>query len=166
MRVKMQINKVGPNKYQIKTKEAVVLADESGVEVEGLKFSGPGEYERKGIFVEGILPDGEGCIFVIHLEEMSLCFLGKISKLLTDEAVKALGDIDLLFVPFGDEQTLKPGDAEKTISTIDPRIIIPIYIASDTNIETILGMKAEEPESLKIKKIDLPQEDRRLILIS
>lgn len=162
----MQINRIGQRAIQIKTKDAIILIDEAGVEIEGLRFFGPGEYERKGIFVEGILPDGESTIFVIHTEEMSVCFLGKISKQLSSDAVKSLGDIDLLFVPFGDENTLKPNDAEKTIATIDPRIVIPIYYAVETNFESVLGTKAEETNTLKIKKADLPVEDRRLILIS
>lgn len=162
----MQISRNGLRAIQIKTKEAPILINEAGVEIEGLRFSGPGEYERKGIFVEGILPDGEGTIFVIHSEEMSICFLSKISKLLSSDAVKSLGDIDILFVPFGDEGTLKPNEAEKTISTIDPRIVIPIYVPEGINFESVLGTKAEEIDTLKIKKADLPVEDRRLIVIS
>lgn len=161
----MQISKLSDNRYLIKTRDASVQADQSGIEIEGLKFTGPGEYERKGIFIEGIRPDGEGTIFVMHLEDISVCFLGKISKLLSSESVKALGDIDILFVPLGEDNTMKPVDAEKTISTIDPRIVIPLYYDSVASIETVLGMKAEEMPSLKIKKAELPVEDRRLILI-
>lgn len=161
----MQISKLGSNKYAIKTKDAIIQADESGVEIEGLKFTGPGEYERKGIFIEGIKPDGEGTVFVMHLEEISVCFIGKISKLLSSDAVKAMGDIDILFVPLGAEGTLKSSDAEKTISFIDPRIVIPIFYEEGINFEAILGMKAEELPNLKIKKSELPSEDRKLILI-
>lgn len=161
----MQISKVAENKYQIKIKDASILADESGIEIEGLKFTGPGEYERKGIFVDGIRPDGEGTVFTIHAEEISMCYLGKISKTLSNDAVKLLGDIDILFVPLGAEGTLSAKDAEKTISRIDPRIVIPIYMDETINLETVLGIKPEIMDSLKIKKAELPVDDRKLIVI-
>lgn len=161
----MQINKIAEDKYQVKIKDAAILLDESGVEIEGLKFTGPGEYERKGVFVDGVQPDGEGAVFVIHAEEISLCYLGKISKLLSGEAVKALGDIDILFVPMGRSGSLKPADAEKTISTIDPRIVIPIFVDDGLNLESALGMSPEKVDSYKTKKAELPQEDRKLIII-
>ena len=162
----MQISKVSDNKFQVKAKDGTVLATDDGIEIEGLKFTGPGEYERKGIFVEGILPDGEGSIFVVHTEEISMCFLGKISKLLSNEAIKSLGDIDILFVPIGADGSMKPQDAEKTVSTIDPRIVVPTHVDPAVNLETALGTKVEEIDVFKIKKAELPVEDRKLILIS
>lgn len=162
----MQILKIAQEKYQIKAKDAALTLDYSGVDVEGLKFTGPGEYERKGIFVEGVRPDGEGVIFTIHVEDITVCYLGKISKLLSQEAVKALGDVDILFLPLGAEGSMKSQDAEKTLATIDPRIIIPIFIEDGANLESMLGMKPEELDNLKIKKAELPVEDRRLVVIS
>ena len=161
----MQISKKSDNKFVIKTKEATILVDDDGVEIEGLKFTGPGEYERKGIFVEGVRPDGEGTIFVLHAEDISICHMGKISKLLSPDAVKSLGDIDLLFVPVGADESMTPANAEKTISVIDPRIILPIHFDPSINFESVLGIKPEKVEILKLKKAELPSEDRQLILI-
>lgn len=161
----MQISKNSKDRYILKTKEVSIMASADGIEIEGLKFTGPGEYERKGVFVEGIRPDGEGTIFVLHAEDISICFLGKVSKLLSADAVKALGDIDILFVPMGEEGSMKPADAVKTIATIDPRLVIPIFYGSEINFETALSLKPEEVSVLKIKKTELPIEDRKLILI-
>lgn len=161
----MQISRKNEELFWIKTKEGLIQISEKGVDIDGLLFSGPGEYERKGIFVEGIAPDSVGTIFVIHSEDINICYAAGISSTLSNEAVKTLGDIDLLILSIGGDK-LNPKDAEKTVSTIDPRVVIPAYVSPEINLESALGIKAETLDSYKLKRSDLPVEDRKLVIIS
>lgn len=102
----MQINFKGEDRFEIKTKEATIhLADQS-VAVDGFSFTGPGEYERKGVFVEGIQPNGNGTVFTIRAEGISVCYPGTLSEKINDEAAKMIGDVDILMVPLGQKNSL------------------------------------------------------------
>ncbi len=162
----MIISKNTNGDYQIKLKETSAIFSPKDIEIEGLRFTGPGEYERKSIFVEGIKPDGEGTIFVVHAEDISLCHLAEISKPLSAEAVKSLGDVDILFISISDTNGMNPDQAEKTISTIDPRVVIIINSKDELIIEKASGRKPQFVENYKIKKAELPSEDRQVLVIN
>ncbi len=160
----MQISRKNEDTFQIKSKEGMIQINEKGVEIDGLLFSGPGEYERKGVFVEGIDPDGIGTIFLVHSEDITICYAAGINETLSNEAVKTLGDVDLLIISIGGDK-LDPKDAEKSISTIDPRVIILAHSTEEVNAENSLGIKVEKMDCYKLKRSDLPSEDRKLIVI-
>ena len=162
----MQINKMPLGDFAIKAKEGVIQLSGKGVDVDGLLFSGPGEYERKGIFIEGFAPDSYGTVFVIHSEDIVICYAANVNAPLSADAVKMLGDVDILIVSLGQESGMNAKDAEKNIAKIDPRVIIPAKIDASFELEATLGMKAETVDTLKIKKSDLPDEDRKLICIN
>lgn len=160
----MQISRKNEDTFLIKSKEGMIQISEKGVDIDGLLFSGPGEYERKGIFVEGIDPDGIGTIFLVHSEDITICYAAGINETLSNEAVKTLGDVDLLIISIGGDK-LDPKDAEKSISTIDPRVIILAHSTEEVNAENSLDIKVEKMDSYKLKRSDLPSEDRKLIVI-
>lgn len=162
----MQISKSGESVLNIKCKEGMVRADTRGVEIEGLLFSGPGEYERKGIFVEGLEPDGLGTIFLVHAEDMNICYAAEIRGVLSAGSVKSLGDIDILIITIDTDNGLNAKDAEKTISTIDPRVIVTTKVSPDIDVQSSFAVNREDMDVFRFKKSDLPSEDRRLIVIS
>jgi L-ascorbate metabolism protein UlaG (beta-lactamase superfamily) len=92
---------------------------------------GPGEYEVKGIQVNGHHARGEKdretlkTIFAVNMEGMRLAILGHISTPPEAEELEDLGDVDILFIPAGGSPYLKPEDAAKVIKQIDPKIVIP-----------------------------------------
>ena len=161
----MQIYKKSQDSFLIKSKEGNIQLGNDGVEIDGLLFSGPGEYERKGIFVEGFAPDGYGTVFIIHSEDINICYAAKVNTVLSGDAVKMLGDVDILIISLGQETGMSTKDAEKNIAKIDPRIIVPAVVEESIDIETTLGLSAEIVDSLKIKRADLPEEDRKLFCI-
>lgn len=162
----MQISKLDKDNFVIKCKEGIVKAGPQGIEIEGLLFNGPGEYERKGIFVEGLEPDSVGILFLIHAEDINICYGAELKGPLSGEAVKSLGDVDLLIISIDENGGLSVKDAEKIISTIDPRVIIPVRVSSDINLQHSLNINMEIVDSYRFKKSDLPTEDRKLIVIN
>jgi len=109
--------------------------------VKGSPFlvSGPGEYEVKGVFIQGIASfhdDKEGkekgpnTIYVIEAEEMRFCHLGDWGqKQLTDEQLEKIDSVDILMIPVGGEYTIDSSAAQKIIGQIEPRMVIPMHYA-------------------------------------
>lgn len=99
--------------------------------------SGPGEYEVKGVFVQGIPSfhddqngkvKGQNTIYTIEAEDMKICHLGDIGqKELTDEQIDKIGTVDVLMIPVGGEYTISSVEATKIISQIEPKIVIPMH---------------------------------------
>jgi len=113
--------------------------------VKGTPFviQGPGEYEVKGVFIQGIpsfhddkegKERGQNTIYVIEAEEMRFCHLGDLGqKQLTDEQLEKIDGVDVLMIPVGGEYTIDSTTAQKVISQIEPKIVIPMHYALPKN---------------------------------
>jgi L-ascorbate metabolism protein UlaG (beta-lactamase superfamily) len=95
----------------------------------------PGEYEVKDIFVFGInakLKRTEqnkpvkNMMFRIESEGMHLVHLGALDRILTDEELQRLQNVDILMIPVGGNRVMTPKVATEVISQIEPRVIIPM----------------------------------------
>ena len=100
-------------------------------------ISGPGEYEIKGIFIQGISSfhdnaqgkeRGENTIYTLESEGIKICHLGDLGqKELTDEQLEKIGAVDILMIPVGGVYTISAKEAAKVISQIEPKIVIPMH---------------------------------------
>jgi L-ascorbate metabolism protein UlaG (beta-lactamase superfamily) len=100
-------------------------------------IDGPGEYEVKGVFVQGIdsfhddvegKERGKNTIYVIEAEDMRICHLGDLGqKQLTDEQLEKIDSVDILMIPVGGTYTVDSSAAQKIISQIEPLIVIPMH---------------------------------------
>jgi len=101
-------------------------------------IKGPGEFEVKGVFVQGIPSShddkdgkdkGQNTIYTIEAEDMRFCHLGDLGqKELTDEQLEKIGNIDVLMIPVGGEgYTISSVEAMKIVSQIEPKIVIPMH---------------------------------------
>ena len=124
-------------------------------------ISGPGEYEVKDVFIKGFgsksMYGGKekiNTIYSVTLENMNICFLGALSDInLSSEVKEALGDVDILFVPIGDEGVLDAAKAEKLSVEIEPKIIIPMHFG-DVGIKDALKKYLKESGEENVKAID------------
>ncbi len=148
-----------------------------------------GEYELKNIFIQGIYSHcnqfsekdkkdkkGINTIYVIEAEGMKICHLGAISqKELAPSQLKEIGEIDLLMIPVGGEQTIGAKEATQLISQIEPRIVIPMYYKIPglkvdlDDVEPFLkamGEKQEETQDkLVLQQKDLPVSEMKIITL-
>jgi len=148
-------------------------------------INGPGEYEIKNVFIEGIpswhddsqgKERGENTIYTIEAEELKLCHLGDLGqKELTEEQLERIGEVDILMIPVGGVYTISAKEALKVMSQIEPRITIPMHYqipklkvkleGLDKFLKT-LGLKSITPENkLSIKKKDLSPEEAKIIVL-
>ena len=149
----MHISWLGQNCFKIEAKQASVLIDPisgagfkmpktsadilllprpyPGAELAFLKndpfvIQTPGEFEIKGIFVEGqTLGLAPQIIYRLEIEGILLGHLGNLGK--QDEGVTGfLEEVDVLFVPVGGGEVLGPAEAAEVVSSIEPRLVIPM----------------------------------------
>jgi len=148
-------------------------------------IDGPGEYEIKEVFIQGIpgfhdnsqgKERGETTIYIIEAEGMRICHLGDLGqKELSSEQTEKIGDIDILMLPVGGVYTISTKEAVSIMSQIEPKIIIPMHYqlpklkikldSLDKFLKTT-GLKKIEPlPKLSIKKKDLLEEGAKIIVL-
>ena len=146
--------------------------------------SGPGEYERAGVVIQGFLSHsgygvkkGEGnavnTIYSVELEDMTLVHLGALADTeLSQEARESIDEIDVLFVPVGGDGVLSPADANKLAVSLEPKMIIPMHwsgIGEPKALEAFLkasGNGSEKVDKLTLKKKDLIGKDGSILILT
>ena len=151
-------------------------------------IQGPGEYEVKGVFIQGIPAfhdDIEGkerglnTIYVVEAEDMRFCHLGDLGqKELTDEQLEKIDGVDVLMIPVGGEFTIDSSAAQKVIAQIEPRIVIPMhYRLPNSKAETVklddvskflktMGKPSVAPQDkLIVKESTMPKEGAMEIVV-
>jgi L-ascorbate metabolism protein UlaG (beta-lactamase superfamily) len=162
-------------------------ADFNGVEnlsyngKDPLVISGPGEYETKGVFIKGFQSKTHyggkekiNTTYIVVLEGMTLCFMGALSdEKMSAEFLEAVEDIDILFLPVGDEGVLDASKANKLAVTLEPKIIIPMHygeVGTPNALKKFLkeaGEEAVKPiDKLTIRKKDLEGKEGEVVILS
>jgi len=110
-----------------------------GIKGEPFIAQGPGEYEIRGVFIQGIpsfhddkggKEKGQNTIYTIEAEDLRFCHLGDLGqKVLTDEQLDKIGAVDVLMIPVGGDATISSAEAQKIIGQIEPLIVIPMHYA-------------------------------------
>lgn len=147
-------------------------------------ITGPGEYERQGVVIQGFLSrskygleKGEesavNTIYSVELEDMTLVHLGALSDAeLPKEARESIDDIDVLFVPVGGNGILTPAKAHELAVSLEPKIIVPMHwsgIGQPKALEAFLkeaGNGSEKVDKLTLKKKDLVGRDGSIIVLT
>ncbi len=70
---------------------------------------------------------GGNIAFVFILEECKFCHLGDLGHVLTPKQAKAIGRVDVLFVPVGGVFTIDAAAAWEVIGMLEPAIIVPMH---------------------------------------
>ena len=147
---------------------------------------GPGEYEIKEVFIQGIpsfhdsslgTERGLNTIYTIEAEDLKLCHLGDLGqKELTSEQIDKIGQVDILMIPIGGIYTISEKEAVKIMSQIEPNITIPMHYqipklklkleSLDKFLKTMGIKKLDTLPKLTIKKKDILPEEAKIIILS
>jgi len=116
-------------------------------------LSGPGEYEIGNFYISGMgtarYPkpavkeaenDDEGSeqeatnwnrqintVFTFRSEGLTVCHLGAIGQTLSARQTEDLNQADVLIIPVGGNSTIDIGKAVQLVSSIGPRIVVPVH---------------------------------------
>ncbi|MHB1769892.1 MAG: MBL fold metallo-hydrolase [Minisyncoccota bacterium] len=147
-------------------------------------ITGPGEYERQGVVVQGFLSEsgyglGKGqqkannTMYSVQMEDMTLVHLGALCGTeLPREARESMDEIDVLFVPIGGTGVLSAEAAHELAVSLEPKIIIPMHwsgIGNPASLEAYLkeaGNGSEKVDKLTLKKRDLIGRDGSILVIT
>jgi len=131
----------------------------------------PGEYETKGIEIQGWPLESESTdkfvktVYAVDWEDMRFVFLGHISKPLTSEVVEELGEPDVVFIPTGDPHFIAPQDAAKIVKQLEPAVVIPGFFKNPNDFVKAMGSKAETIEKFVFKKKDLAELKNKVVVV-
>ncbi len=155
------------------------------VKGEPFVIHGPGEYEVKGVVVDGIqsfhdtskgAERGDNIMYRFEIEDIVVTHLGDLGHELDDKQLERLEGTDILLVPVGGVFTIDAQKAVSVINQIEPRIVIPMhYQIPGLKLSKPLGtleqflkaiaVKPRNEEKFKISKKDLPQDDMEVVVL-
>lgn len=146
-------------------------------------LSWPGEYEVKGVGIEGFSAfhfaksaesaEKANCKVVIYnffVNGFKICHLSGLGHRLTSELTESIGDVDILLVPVGGNLVIDAKKAVEVIEAIEPRVVIPMYYKTPGSKLELGGVEdflkavgqesAEEMEVFEAKKRENLPEDK------
>ena len=112
----------------------------NGVGGEPRLVTAPGEYEMGGILIMGIATfhdrekgkrRGKNTVYLIEVDEISVCHLGDLGHVLTTEQVEELGNVDVLLLPVGGVSTINAPMAVEVVRQLEPRVVVPMHYKTE-----------------------------------
>ena len=107
-----------------------------GVGGEPRPVTGPGEYEISGVLIIGIATfhDAEGgkkrgknTVYLMEVDEVTICHLGDLGHVLTAEQVEEIDNVDVLLLPVGGVSTINAPMAAEMVRQLEPKVVIPMH---------------------------------------
>ena len=144
--------------------------------------TGPGEYEIKGVLINGVATfhDAEGgktrgrnTVYLIELDDLRVCHLGDLGHVLSSDQVAEIGTVDVLFVPAGGPTVISTAQVTEVISQLEPSMVVPMgwSVPSGAGTETLekfcheMGLKEYEAVAkVNVSKSSLPAETQVVVL--
>ena len=156
-------------------------------------IDGPGEYEIHGAFVVAVQTEsraldstkGNGAgaaapvmntVFAIEMDDLTVCHLGALSHKLDRQQVEAIGRVDVLIVPVGGVDALRPSLAAEVVGQLDPSIVVPVNhsagdldglgLADVSKFVEEMGLSREEAETILSLSTNRIPDDTQLRLLA
>ena len=135
----------------------------------------PGEYEINGILITGIAAfhdrergqsRGKNTVYLMEIDEVSVCHLGDLGHVLNDEQVEEIDDVDVLLIPVGGVSTINASVAAEIVRQVEPKAVIPMHYKTEAisrELESVdrflkeIGVKQIDPQpKLSFTRSSLP----------
>jgi L-ascorbate metabolism protein UlaG (beta-lactamase superfamily) len=146
-------------------------------------ISRPGEYEIGGTLIIGIptfhdaengARSGKNIVYVIEIDEVTICHLGDLGHPLTSNQIEELGHIDVLLAPVGGGATIGGSQAAGIVRAIEPKIVIPMHYKTPALLQELdtvdkflkeMGVNEAVPQpKLTVTKSSLPLSTQVVLL--
>ncbi|MDA0814986.1 MAG: MBL fold metallo-hydrolase [Chloroflexi bacterium] len=143
-------------------------------------LTGPGEYEIRGIIVEGVWSSlrGEGSVadlrstlWLFEAEDIRVAHLGGMGVQPTGSVMDLLSVADIVIVPIGQADTLNGADAARAVRAMEPSIVIPVGYdpQDDTALKAFVSAMAATPEApvsrFTVTRRDVSDDTKRLVIL-
>jgi len=102
--------------------------------------TGPGEYEISGVLITGIATfhdrergkqRGRNTVYLMEVDEVSVCHLGDLGHALTAGQVEEIGNVDVLLLPVGGVSTINAPVAAEVVRQLEPRAVVPMHYKTE-----------------------------------
>jgi len=99
-------------------------------------LAGPGEYEIGGVLIIGLATfhdaergknRGKNTVYLMEVDDISVCHLGDLGHVLTSEQVEEMGGVDVLLLPVGGVSTIDASMAAEVVRQLEPKVIVPMH---------------------------------------
>lgn len=70
---------------------------------------------------------GTNNVFCFTMDDIRLCHLGDLGHVLTQDQVKEIGAVDVLFIPVGGFYTIDADEAGRVCDLLNPRLVAPMH---------------------------------------
>jgi len=146
-------------------------------------IAGPGEYEIRGVLVIGVATfhDAEGgrkrgrnTVYLMEVDEVSVCHLGDLGHVLTAEQVEEIDNVDVLLLPVGGVSTINAPMAAEVVRQLEPKVVVPMHYKTQAiswELEPVgrflkeIGVKQITPQpKLSFTKSSLPASTQVFLL--
>jgi L-ascorbate metabolism protein UlaG (beta-lactamase superfamily) len=154
-----------------------------GVADDPKQIKSPGEYEIGGTFITGISTfhddkkgeiRGKNTIYIIEMDDITLCHLGDLGHPLDSHLIEEIGDIGILFLPVGEVSTIPVDTAVEIVRQLEPPIVIPMHYKTkaftgnlspvDKFLDTMRIRELEARPKLLITSSSLPSSTQTVVL--
>ncbi len=107
-----------------------------GIGGEPRLVTGPGEYEISGVLIIGVATfhdmeqggkRGRNTIYLIEIDDISVCHLGDLGHVLTAEQVEEIDAVDVLLLPVGGVSTINAPIAAEIVRQLEPKAVVPMH---------------------------------------
>ncbi len=107
-----------------------------GIGGEPRAITGPGEYEISDVLITGIATfhdrergekRGKNTVYLMEVDEVSVCHLGDLGHVLTTGQVEELSNVDVLLLPVGGVSTIDAPMAAEVVRQLGPKAVIPMH---------------------------------------
>jgi L-ascorbate metabolism protein UlaG (beta-lactamase superfamily) len=115
---------------------AVVSYDPNTSNPNPLVLTMPGEYEKKGIRIQGFATfhdknqgadRGKNVVYKITIDDVDILHCGDLGHMLKSDVVDEIGNVDVLLIPVGGFYTIGPDEAVDVVSKLEPSVVIPMH---------------------------------------
>lgn len=122
----------------------------------------PGEYDIKGIFIQGFNFSNKKVSYLINIENITFCYLENLKKDLNDIQIEKLNEIDVLLLDITEINL-----ALRILKQIEPKMVIPMCQKKD-KFKKFLSEIRIEPKKIigkfNLKKTDLSEKKMEIII--
>ncbi len=96
----------------------------------------PGERIERGVRINGLVTAhddadggkrGKNIIFRFELGGMMFCHCGDLGHVLSDEHIRKIGPVDVLFIPVGGVFTVDGAQAREIVAKMRPKVAVPMH---------------------------------------
>ncbi len=154
-----------------------------GIGDEPKLITGPGEYEISGVLIIGMATfhdeeqgreRGKNTVYLIEVDEVSVCHLGDLGHVLTTEQVEEIENVDILLLPVGGISTIDAPMAAEVVRQLEPKIVVPMHYKTEAlkwELEPVvrflkeMGIKEVDSQpKLSLTKANLPASTQVFLL--